>query len=165
MKTMCFYESFTAVTCKLLPCFAMEGRHSRWDTDTDRRRYHVCPSTETLSLTYLPDRVHFSYDYCGSSQTKSTAHCFNSMCITKFSRSFLSTYQPKPDLKVASEDQIIEALLSLDNMKIAYDVIKVLELVRNVKIVYFDTESMNFINVLLESAKEKAVLNSWKAWR
>ena len=55
---MCFYESFNAVACKLLPCFAMDGRHSRWDTDTDRRRYHVCPDTETLSLTYLPDRVH-----------------------------------------------------------------------------------------------------------
>ena len=75
-------------------------------------------------------------------------------------KKLLSTHEPKPDLKVASEDQIIEALLSLDNMKIAYDAIKVLELVRNVNIVYFDTESMNFMNVLLESAKEKAILNS-----
>ena len=65
--------------------------------------------------------------------------------------------------KVASEDQIIEALLTLDNMKIVCDAIKVLELVRNVKIIYFDTESMNFINVLLESAKQKAILNSRKA--
>ena len=45
-------------------------------------------------------------------------------------------------------------------MKIAYDSIKVLELVRNVKIVYFDTESMSFINVLLESVKQKSILNS-----
>ena len=44
-------------------------------------------------------------------------------------------------------------------MKIAYDAIKVHELVRNVKIVYFDLESMDFINVLLEYAKQKAVLN------
>ena len=80
-------------------------------------------------------------------------------------KKLLSTYERKPDLKVASEDQIIEALLSLANMKIAYDAIKVLELMKNVKIVYFDTESMNFINVLLESAKQKAILNSWKAWR
>ena len=70
-----------------------------------------------------------------------------------------------PDLKLASEDQIIEALLSLDNMKIAYDSIKVLELVRNVKIVYFDTESMSFINVLLESVKQKSILNSWEELR
>ena len=48
----------------------------------------------------------------------------------------LSTCEPRPDLKVASEDQIIEALFSHDNMKIANDAIKVLELVRNVKIVY-----------------------------
>ena len=75
-------------------------------------------------------------------------------------KKLLSTYERKPDLKVASEDQIIEALLSLANMKIAYDAIKVLELMKNVKIVYFDTESMNFINVLLESAKQKAILNS-----
>ena len=67
----------------------------------------------------------------------------------------MSTYEPKPDLKVASEDQIIEALLSPDNMKRVYDAIKVLQLVRNVKIVYFDTENMNFINVLLESAKQR----------
>ena len=67
----------------------------------------------------------------------------------------MSTYEPKPDLKVASEDQIIEALLSPDNMKRIYDAIKVLQLVRNVKIVYFDTENMNFINVLLESAKQR----------
>ena len=75
-------------------------------------------------------------------------------------KKLLSTYEPKPELKVASEDQIIEALLSLDNRKIGYDAIKVLELVRNVKIVYFDAESMKFINVLLESAKQKAILNS-----
>ena len=42
-------------------------------------------------------------------------------------------------------------------MKKAYDAIKVLELVRNVKIIYFDTESMSFIDVLPESAKQKAV--------
>ena len=74
-------------------------------------------------------------------------------------KKLLSTNEPKPDLKVAAEDKIIEALFSLDNMKITYDAIKVLELVRNVKIVYFDTESMNSINVLLESAKQKAILN------
>ena len=73
-------------------------------------------------------------------------------------KKLLSTYESKSDFKVASEDQIIEALLSLVN--IAYDAINVLELVRNVEIVYFDTESMNFINVLLESAKQKAILNS-----
>ena len=44
-------------------------------------------------------------------------------------KKLLSTYEPKPDLKVASQDQIIESLLSLDNMKIAYDAIKLLELV------------------------------------
>ena len=75
-------------------------------------------------------------------------------------KKLLSTYEPKPDHKVASKDQIIEALLSHGNMKISYDAIKVLELMRNVKIVYFDTESFNFINVLLESAKQKAILNS-----
>ena len=72
----------------------------------------------------------------------------------------MSIYEPKPELKVVSDDQIIEPLLSHDNMKIAYDAINVLELMRNVKIVYYDTESMNFINVLLESAKQKAILNS-----
>ena len=37
-------------------------------------------------------------------------------------KKILSTYEPKPDLKVASdhEDQIVEALLSIDNMKITY---------------------------------------------
>ena len=70
-------------------------------------------------------------------------------------KKLLSTYESKSDFKVASEDQIVEALLSLVN--IAYDAINVLELVRNV---YFDTESMNFINVLLESAKQKAIFNS-----
>ena len=70
-------------------------------------------------------------------------------------KKLLSTYESKSDFKVASEDQIVEALLSLVN--IAYDAIHVLELVRNV---YFDTESMNFINVLLESAKQKAIFNS-----
>ena len=44
-------------------------------------------------------------------------------------KKLLSTYEPKPDVKVASQDQIIESLLSLDNMKIAYDAIKLLELV------------------------------------
>ena len=40
--------------------------------------------------------------------------------------------------------------------------IKLLELVKNMKIllVYYDTESMNSINVLLGSAKHKAILNS-----
>ena len=47
-------------------------------------------------------------------------------------------------------------------MRIAYDAIKVLEFVINVKIVYFDTETMNFINVLLESTKQIAILNSLK---
>ena len=26
---MCFYQFFSSFTCKLLPCFAMDGRHSR----------------------------------------------------------------------------------------------------------------------------------------
>ena len=120
------------------------------------------PDTEILSLTNLPDRVHWptmTADRAKPNQLH--AHCFNSMCITKYKK-LLSTYEPKSDLKVASEDQIIETLFSPDNTKIAYDAIKVLELVINVKIVYFDTESMNFINVLLESAKQKAILNSLK---
>ena len=85
---------------------------------------------------------------------------FNSVYNQVFKKLKLSIYEPKPELKVASDDQIIKPLLSLDNMKIAYDAIKVLELMRNVKIVYYDTESLNFINVLLESAKQKAILNS-----
>ena len=85
---------------------------------------------------------------------------FNSVYNQVFKKLKLSIYEPKPEFKVVPDDQIIEPLLSLDNMKIAYDAINVLELMRNVKIVYYDTESMNFINVLLESAKQKAILNS-----
>ena len=60
---------------------------------------------------------------------------FNSVYNQVFKKLKLSIYEPKPELKVEYDDQIIEPLLSLDNVKIAYDAIKVLELMRNVKIV------------------------------
>ena len=37
----CFYQFFSSFTSKLLPFFAMDGRHSRSDID---RRCHVCES-------------------------------------------------------------------------------------------------------------------------
>ena len=39
LLVMCFYQIFSSFTPKLLPCFAMDGRHSR--SDIDRRRCHV----------------------------------------------------------------------------------------------------------------------------
>ena len=93
-----------------------------------------------------------SFDVLRNQRQRDDARSIDTSCM-------LTQYYSTKN-KVASEDQIIEALLSLDNMKIAYDAIKVLELVRNVKIVYFDTESMNFINVLLKSTKQKSILNS-----
>ena len=44
---------------------AMDGRHSRWDTDRGDTMYvkafddDTILDTETLSQTYLPDRVHW----------------------------------------------------------------------------------------------------------
>ena len=123
----------------------MDGRHSRWDTDG--RRCHVCPDTETLSLTYLPDRVHWPTITADRAKPNPLPTAMYNQVFKKL----LSTYEPKPDLKVASEDQIIEAVLSLDNIKIVYDAIKVLELVRNVKIVYLTLKawisSMSYLNL------------------
>ena len=154
-------RAFTSLSTLLIcanSCRASQwtAGHSRWDTD--RRRYHVCPDTETLSLTYLPDWVHWPTMTADRAKPNPlpTASTLCVMCITrgitKFSRSFC---QPMNQ----------SLTQPWQYMKIAYDAIKVLELVRNVKIVYFDTESINFINVLLESAKQKVILNSWKAWR
>ena len=61
---MCFYSAVTK-TCKLLPCFAMDGHtvdgiliegDAMYVKTFD---YDTIPDAETLSLTYLPDRVHW----------------------------------------------------------------------------------------------------------
>ena len=62
---MCFYQFFSSFTCKLLPCFAMDGRHTHTvDQITEGDAMYVkafddgtIPDTKTLLLTHLPDRV------------------------------------------------------------------------------------------------------------
>ena len=158
---MCFYESF-----KLLR--ANSCRVSQWTADT------VDEILMEGDAMYVPIQKHcrwriYLIEYIGLRLPQiepNQIHCplLQLYVYNQVFKKLLSTYEPKPDLKVASEDQIIEALLSLDNMKIAYD--KVLELVRNVKIVYLTLKawisSMSYLN--LPNTK-LFWTHQWKAWR
>ena len=85
---MCFYQFFKSFTYKLLPCFAMDGRHSRSDMD---RWCHVCESLWRWYHSRYRDIVAdaftrpstLAYGDCWSSQTKPIAHCQTSKYKTQ----------------------------------------------------------------------------------
>ena len=86
---MCFYQFFSSFTCKLLPCFAMDGRHSReryWQP-----RCHVCESLwrwyhsryRNIVADAFTRPSTLAYGDCWSSQTKPIAHCQTSKYKTQ----------------------------------------------------------------------------------
>ena len=77
----------------------------------------VCKLTEKVPTDNINNSKYFQ------KQKKMAQKPFISVYNQVFKKFKLSLCEPKPELKVASDDRIIEPLLSLDNMKTAYDAI------------------------------------------